>query len=240
MKDVIVILNDLQDIADSIAPLYQKYARQLQPQPAYIAIDICRGEIEADVNGEVGNGVPFSVWHGLVRRYRVPSNVRGSAIAAFLRSAEFQVLATRIVGGAEDVWDGNNRVGKLSDDAKVAEEELEALIRVELDGGDEYTHAQIWDADSLGQCSLTDYWSADKTLDEATIELEEGAKHERALLDVDVRDYLLDDALCTFHSRSACSLTEIHILTLLSQGRIDQDEAAEWRGEYRDYEPPQP
>lgn len=43
-------------------PVYHKYPRQFNPQPAYIELD-CRGEgvLSADFSGEIGNGVPFYV-----------------------------------------------------------------------------------------------------------------------------------------------------------------------------------
>lgn len=46
------------------APVFRLYEGQSSPQPAFIELDCAESTLGAKVNGEVGNAVPFSVWHG--------------------------------------------------------------------------------------------------------------------------------------------------------------------------------
>ena len=62
----------LADLYDEMAPLYLHYDGQTDAQPAYVSLDLKTGEIDARANGEIGNAVPFSVWHRLVLRYCKP------------------------------------------------------------------------------------------------------------------------------------------------------------------------
>ena len=110
---------------EGVAPVYEKYDSEFQPQPAYIRMDE-DGEIDAWVNGNI-NGTPMSVWHGRTLTWRVPSNVRGDALLAFVK--EHQPLFERVYLGHEVDWDGNNHVGKLDEDAQAASEEIEKATK---------------------------------------------------------------------------------------------------------------
>ena len=58
---------------DVLHPLWAQYDGQLTTQPAYIEFDTTTpyDELSADYSGEVGGGVPESVWNGKRRRYSI-------------------------------------------------------------------------------------------------------------------------------------------------------------------------
>lgn len=223
---------NLSDLRDQIAPLYRKYDGQLMPQPAYISIDVATGKIDADYSGEIGGAVPARVWHGIERRHAINPFAEGIALAAFLQTEPFTVLAQRIVDGSDEEWDGSNWIGTLNDDAAAAEEELAALIASEFHPAGNNT-ATVWDEDYLDCCELTDHWPAGMTLEEAAKRLDEEARSERAYLDVDPAEYLLSEAAGHLNVDALREkLYECHIAALLADDRIDDEDAQEWRDTY--------
>jgi len=53
----------IADLRHDIAPLFHKYKRQTNAQPAYVTLTN-RGTVYADYSGDIGNGMPFAVFHG--------------------------------------------------------------------------------------------------------------------------------------------------------------------------------
>ncbi len=155
---------------DGIAPVYQHYAGQHQPQLAYIRMDE-DGQIDTWVNGEIGNAVPASVWHNRTLTWRVPADARGEALLAFVK--DHQRLFERVWQGHKVEWNGNNWVGKLTEDAKAAYEEIEAAC------SDIETIDVICMQDWLraGRNNhFTDFWDGEYTLDEAASKAEDDAR----------------------------------------------------------------
>jgi len=103
-------------------PLWRHYAGELQPQPAYIELDLRDGEVRADWDAEVGTGVPADVWHGLRRRYGIINILTTDEINSLL--TELAPIAQRIVDETEIQSDGLQDRPVLSDKAQAAEEEL--------------------------------------------------------------------------------------------------------------------
>ena len=212
---------------DGIAPVYEKYDREFQAQPAYIRMDE-DGEIDAWVNGEIGNAVPASIWNGRTLTWRVPSNVRGDALLAFVK--EHQGLFERVYLGHEVDWDGNNHVGKLDEDAQEASEEIEAKT--------ESLHEETIDVCSMaewmraeGNNKLRDLWAADQSLEAAAEEAEESA-----------RDALSNGVWVTDPQAARCELLEwahdefrdhperlekTHFEALIAEGTITREDAQE-------------
>jgi len=114
------------------APVYCHYDGQIQPQKAFISLDICTGEVAADYRSDVGGGMSMREWNGKLRTYSIPCETAGSVLRAFMDSDEFKKLCGRILAGSDEVWDGNNYVGKLNNDAIAAEDDLNRLIENEL------------------------------------------------------------------------------------------------------------
>ncbi|MFE4832933.1 hypothetical protein [Streptomyces sp. NPDC056672] len=114
--------------------LYCRYAGQSEAQPVYIELDVRGGILLADYNPEVSNAVPFSVYHGFERRYGIPVLTAEAANAVMARLAP---LADRILADWDEVWDGNNRVAVLGEDATAAEEEIRSILGTGYDSSDD-------------------------------------------------------------------------------------------------------
>jgi hypothetical protein len=139
-------------------PVYLKYDREINPQPAYLEIDE-DGYVSADSNSEIGNGVPASVWNGLTLRIHIPNHLTARGIQGLV--TDLLPLLERLHTGNEIAWNGNNWTGKLTDDALEAETEI--LQFIDRNSTD-YESSEIWDAcdwlqsetpESLGITSTT-------------------------------------------------------------------------------------
>ncbi|MGW5353384.1 helix-turn-helix domain-containing protein [Streptomyces sp. NPDC004031] len=164
---------------DEPAGLYRQYQGQSEPQPAYIELDLRTGTVLATYDSEVGNAVPFSVRHGFERRYGIP---RLTAKAANRVMDELMPLADRILADWEEVWDGNNHVARLGDDARAAEDEIEKALGLGSDSTDSYgpfdeaDQVAVWDIDGAVNGSEADDYditadTTDERLDEIAAEI---------------------------------------------------------------------
>ncbi|WP_371099897.1 hypothetical protein [Streptomyces sp. PU_AKi4] len=160
------------------AELFRHYDGQTEPQPAYIELDTQNGTLLATYNSEIGNAVPFTVYHGLDRRYGIPIL---TADAANRVMEEIAPLADRVIAGTTVEWDGNNNVAILDEDAQAAEEEIEKLLGLpsqEYGWGDEPNQGfddsdlvGVWDIDGATNGSEVDDY--DITADTTDARLEE-------------------------------------------------------------------
>lgn len=172
---------------DEIVPLYCKYDRQNQAQRAFLEIDPESEPptLSAGYSGEIGNAIPFAVWHNRLLRYRLPSAISGSALRELMAAdGEVMALARRIVDGYEVHWDGSNHKGRLDRDATDASERLDEMLR-NLDETavcGYVTSACDW----LDRDDLDSVWPAGKTIREAETGIEENAAQERVYIDDDV------------------------------------------------------
>lgn len=107
------------------AELFRHYDGQSEPQPVYIELDTQNETLSATYNGEIGNAVPATVYHGLDRRYGIPILTADAANRIMHEIAPF---ADRIIAGTTVEWDGSNNVAILNEDAQAAEEEIEELL----------------------------------------------------------------------------------------------------------------
>src|SRR5690606_40606943 len=90
----------------------------------YLALDTRDGSIWLSTRAQADNTVPMEVWHGIVRRYYLPANVDAQRLTQEINSGAFDSLFERIVDGSEIVWDGQNLVCRMTDDAYAADREL--------------------------------------------------------------------------------------------------------------------
>ena len=114
-------------------PLFKKYPRQNEPQPAHLEIDE-DGTIRADWNGEIGDAVPECVWHGRTIRIGISPHLTGSEVAQLIddvRDDIREVLAvTEIVNHVRRPRDGMDdrfhdmmdRLTEFCDDAETRED----------------------------------------------------------------------------------------------------------------------
>jgi hypothetical protein len=121
--------------------LYLKYQGQHQSQNAHVWFDTRSGKLFAAASAEIGNGVPFDVYHGLTLRWSIPALTESAANALL---EDIAPLAQRIYDDSSEEWDGHNHVGRLGDDAAAARDEIEAMCDTkQWDEGDIIEH---WDA----------------------------------------------------------------------------------------------
>lgn len=185
MTTATALVLELDNLRASRAPLYHRYDREINPQPAFVLLSE-EGEVSADWNGEIGNGIPATVWHGRDLRFPVSPFASGSDLADFLeRFDRGRVLLERIHEGHSVEWDGSNYVGHLDDDAQAAREELEAALQ-EVDQAD-VQRIQDW----IGSMPWPDLWPATDNLREAVEGLERIARQDGIVLDGDVETALL-------------------------------------------------
>ena len=115
--------------------LYHRYQGQTQPQPTYLEFDPATRELSADSDGSIGGGVPFSVWHGVIRRYPLPSAYLTATAIRSLMDEIADDLAV-VAEGHTVEWDGSNNVGRLTDEAAEAEERIAAALDCRVDEDD--------------------------------------------------------------------------------------------------------
>lgn len=197
----------------SPAELFRRYDSQSEAQPAYIELDLRHETLLADYNPEVGNALPGTVRHGFDRRYGIPIL---TAEAANRIMAELVPLADRILADWEQVFDGNNMVARLGEDAKAAEAEIEEKLGLNLGYGDAenqgFDEADIvaeWDIDGATNGGEAEEYSitadtTDDRLDDIEAEITKdmagiGASDVAVVhgLDTylrDMRDHLADEA----------------------------------------------
>ena len=119
-------------------PVFCQYDSQCFPQPAYLEFDPMTkaGEeivLTADYSGAIGNGVPMDVWHNLILRFGVPSQVTLKALRALKKDERMISMLEELREGYDQVWDGNNYVGKFDTDlyytvCQYTEERLYSLM----------------------------------------------------------------------------------------------------------------
>lgn len=170
----------------SPAPLYHRYPQQTGPQGAFVSLDLETGEVRADWNGEIGNAVPESVWHGVVRRYAIPATIRGACIVPLIET--LRPCLERVYEGATVQDDHNYRpVVSLTQDAEDAEEEMRGLVQ-QL-GEDESLSA--WDVgDWLANTAPYELLNAGETVEQAAERMTDEALADGVILDGDVEEYI--------------------------------------------------
>lgn len=94
------------------------------PLQHYLALDTRDGSLFVGWSYQSDNAVPMGVWHGIVRRYNLPTATNAEALTKAINKGEFDGLFDRICKGTEVVWNGNNHVARSTDDVVAAEEEL--------------------------------------------------------------------------------------------------------------------
>lgn len=69
---------------DELHPLWVQYDGQLQTQPAFIEFNSITDELSAHYSGQIGGGVPESVWSGKRRRYSISPHLTADEINTLL------------------------------------------------------------------------------------------------------------------------------------------------------------
>jgi hypothetical protein len=108
--------------------LYCHYSNQITQQDCYLSLYLKTGELCVAHDPEINSGsssMTMDEYHRIVLSWKIPCLTMDSA-NQLLREAES--IAQRILDGADIIWDGNNHIGRLNDDASAAEEDMARLI----------------------------------------------------------------------------------------------------------------
>lgn len=97
-------------------PLYRRYVGQVNPQSAFIEIDLEKETIDADWNGEIGNAIPLDVYNDIILRFSVSPYLSLEDLKKLFD--EIKDLAEKLISTSEIVWDGNNCVGKYDEEIR--------------------------------------------------------------------------------------------------------------------------
>ncbi|MBK3584355.1 hypothetical protein JHN49_11680, partial [Streptomyces sp. MBT57] len=111
--------------------LHRHYDGQSEPQGAYIELDLQQNTLLADYESEIGSGSSAAVRHGFERRYQIPV-LTGAAANRVME--EIAPMAARMLADWEEVWDGNNMVARLGEDAQAAEAEIGERLGLDYSG----------------------------------------------------------------------------------------------------------
>jgi len=103
--------------------LFCHYKGQFSPQDCFVELDCEERTLSASYNGEIGNSIPFRVYHRRCIRWTIPCLTADAANALLEELADEAAI---VCDGYESVWDGHNHIGKLDDDARAASETIQA------------------------------------------------------------------------------------------------------------------
>jgi len=163
-------------------PLYCKYQNECQPQPAYITLNPESRTIDADYNGEIGNGIPCSVFNGKAYRWKIPADLPAASVLSFID--EHSAFFDAVCDGYAEVYDGNNYVGRLNDEAQRANEFLDRLTE-ELQASED--RISVCDtAEYIREQGLCELWPEGYSLQQAAAQLLEdaGADDDYCVIDL--------------------------------------------------------
>ena len=211
-------------IRNETLPVYLKYERQSNPQPAYVELSE-DGVVTAGANPEIGNAVTMDVWHCRTLQWSIDPGLTGAQIAAAVLSA--LPLLERVHAGHTVEFDGSNMGGTLTDDAAEASAELGRMLEKLRSEVNVWSAADwLWTNDNL----LT-VWPDGTTLDDA---VRDAQPHDPAdVVEDDIRDAILEEAV-SYASQPRAGLTQWHLDGLVEAGAIKPDHAAEYAERFLD------
>ncbi|MER5355864.1 hypothetical protein ABT093_36790 [Kitasatospora sp. NPDC002551] len=135
------------------AELHHRYENEREPQQPYVELGLQDGILLASYDAQVGSATPGSVRYGLDLRWDIPALTAGPANELLER---IRPAAQRLLDGSEVHFDGQNHVGHLvTDDARAAYDEIEALCRAARDSTAGVL--EVWSTDSIGML-----WTAEE------------------------------------------------------------------------------
>lgn len=135
------------------------------------------------------NATPSRQWHGIDLSCRIHGWPLEDMARQFVE--ENMDLLTRILVGADTVWDGSNHVGKLTDDARAAWAEFTELCEDYFAGEEnQYTFWAVDDWCYEGARGLITADTTDADLDKIISYFEADAEHEHIVTSSDIGEYL--------------------------------------------------
>lgn len=215
---------------DRQAPLYNRYDGELHPQDWVLEMDE-DGVVRVDWNPEIGTAVPMDVWHGRTLRWYINPAISREGIERLLSDEDVLNLLERIHAGHEVELDNQmNRVGKLTEDALDANEDLERLLERRYQQSDVLAYVATPDEYFFGGLlPIARYWkegSVEVAAEEAPwIADEEGMVIDEAEPGPNLVEYLLRYAFDVFdHCPELGPLTEDQLRSLVAYEQILPEE----------------
>jgi hypothetical protein len=212
-------MSSVKIIRTSGNELHRHYDRQTNAQGCYIELDCANDTLSASYNAEIGNAIPFSVYHGHDQRFGIPC-LTGDAANSLID--DILPLAERVVAGYKSEWDGNNHVASFTDDAQAAIEEIEEKCNA-IDA-DESNAVVEWDVgDWLDNGNQPDADTSDADLAQMVSDSE--PYEDNIVINGDIEEY---------YNRTRYEARRDEIETVLD----DLDTVDEYRNESRDDDDP--
>lgn len=132
------------------------------------------GVCDFEVTPPWDNATRAAIWHGRTRCWSLPGLVKSEALSELFSDADTIDLLQRVHDGHEVVWDGNNWVGRLDEDAEEASDELERLC-ADLEG----RCWRLYPAEEyVASCELSDIWPVGTSLKQVALSIRREAMSE--------------------------------------------------------------
>jgi hypothetical protein len=147
------------------------------PARHYLELDIETAQLHVSTVYQAEGGQSMRSWHGIERRYALPTYTDAERLTVSVNAGLFAKLFRTILAGSSVYWDGNNRVGRLTDAALQAEAELrDALGGFELDA----PNGGLWEAGDWlsGIAPAEEYGITADTEDEGLEAIAEQIEHD--------------------------------------------------------------
>lgn len=211
----------VEELRKEIAPLHHQYPGQCSVQPAYLEL-YEDGSVSADWDGEIGGGTPMNVWNGRSIRWSLPDSLTGEAVADFLAREDVAALLARIHEGHSVEWDGSNNVGRLTEDAAEAQQDLEQLIQSNPFSESDFAWVMTAREWAFGEQNVAEVWpDQSETLEAVAARVEHDTIHAdaRIVLTTKMQDAFLDE-IEEAYDRERDYLRPHHIAALEEAGRI--------------------
>jgi hypothetical protein len=120
--------------------LHHQYPGQTSPQDVHVILNCDESTLTAGWDGIIGAGMPMNVYHRRTLRWRIPALTADAANALL---DELLPQMETIVAGYSCEWDGNNHVGRYTDEAANAIEAVAGMLESRSFDG----HViEVWDA----------------------------------------------------------------------------------------------
>jgi len=107
------------------APLLLQYSGQSNSQNAYVKLT-ADGRVWYYTNAEIGNGISCDIYHRTARRWSIPNDLTARGYEQL--HDDIAEMLGEIYSGMSEQWNGNNYVGRLTEEASDASDRLEFFL----------------------------------------------------------------------------------------------------------------
>jgi hypothetical protein len=107
------------------APLFLQYPGQCNPQRAFVKL-CSDGRVRYYADVEIGNGISCDIYHRTSRRWSVPNDLTPRGYEQL--HDDIAEMLQEVSEGMSERWDGNNTIGRLTEEASDASDRLEFFL----------------------------------------------------------------------------------------------------------------